>query len=79
MKQATTKELEQMMIDELDKIEECQGVKSISIYNVIEPGHPNWSPGFANFGDGDAHLCKSALPGIVKKLQAEYELIADNT
>ncbi len=61
MKQATAKELEQMTIGELDKTEDCQGVKSIGIYNVIEPGHPNWAPSFANFGDGDERLCKSAL------------------
>ena len=79
MKQRTAKELEQMMIDELDNIEGCQGIKSIGIYNIVEPGYPNWSPSFANFGNGDAHLCESALQGIVKRFQAEYELIADNT
>lgn len=79
MKQATAKELEQMMIDELDKIEDCQGVKSIAINIMKEPGYPNWDTSFVNYGDGDKYHCNSALPGIVKRLQAEYEMIDDNT
>ncbi len=79
MKQATAKELEQMMIDELDKIEGCQGVKSIGIYKMNEPDYPNWSLNQVNYGVGDAYLCKSALQGIVERLQAEYEMIANNT
>ena len=79
MKQATRKELEQMMIDELDKIEGCQGVKSITIGNLNEPGYPNWEMTHVNYGDADKYHCNSALPGIVKRLQAEYERIDDNT
>ena len=78
MKQATSKELEKMMIDELAEIEDCQGVKSIGFYNIIEPGVPNWIPNVINYGDADKLLCDSALPGIIEKLQAEYELITDN-
>ncbi len=74
MKQATRKELETMMIDGLAKIKDCEGVTSIGIYHVIEPGLPNWKPSFINFGDADEILCKRELPKIVKNLQAEYEL-----
>ena len=78
MKQATAKELEIMMIDELAKTEDCQGVTSIGIYNVVEPGLPNWKPSFVNFGDADELLCKRALQKIVTNFQAEYELKTDN-
>ena len=78
MKQATAKELEIMMIDELAKIEDCQGVTSIGIYHIVEPGLPNWKPSFMNCGDADEILCKRALPKIVENLQAEYELNTDN-
>lgn len=67
-----------MMINELAKIEDCQGVTSIGIYNVIEPGLPNWEPSVINFGDADELYCKRALPKIVENLQAEYELNTDN-
>ena len=75
MKQATVKQLERMMIDELAKIKDCQGVTSIGIYHVIEPGLPNWEPTFVNWGDADELPCKRALLKIVENLRAEYELI----
>jgi hypothetical protein len=79
MKQATAKELEQMIIGEFDKIEDCRGVKSVGIQAMNQPDFPNWNPNVINFGEADPRLCKSALPGILKKLHAEYELVADNT
>jgi hypothetical protein len=78
MKQTTSKELEKIMIDQLGKIEDCQGVKSIGFYNITEPGIPNWEPSIINYGDADKLLCDSALPRIITKLQAEYELIPGN-
>ncbi len=75
MEQATAEVLEKMIIDELAKIEDCQGVTSIGFYNYTEPGVPNWGPNMINYGSADQHLCDDALPGIIQKLQAEYELI----
>ena len=79
MKPATYEDLEKMIIAELAKIKDCGGVKSIGFYEITEPGHPNWKPSFVNFGEADETLCKRALPKIIAKLQAEFELTADDT
>ena len=75
MKQATAKDLEKLMIDEFANIKDCQGIHSIGIYPL--PGVPNWEPNVINFGNADSHICQSALPQIVEKLQSEYDLIDD--
>ncbi len=74
MKQVTSEELEQILINELAKIEGCEGVTSISFYKVIESDLRNWTTNVINFGDADRGLCERVLPKIVQSLYGQYEL-----
>ena len=74
MKKVTNEELEQILINELAKVEGCKGVRSIGFYKVIEPDLPNWTTSIINFGEADESLCLSALPKIVQRLLGQYEL-----
>ena len=74
MKKVTHEELERILINELAKVEDCKGVRSIGFYKVIEPDLPNWTTNVFNFGDADKSLCLRALPEIVRRLQGQYEL-----
>ena len=74
MRQVTDKELEDLIIQELDKLEDCRGVKSVSFHIHPKPEDPSWTCSFVNFGSADKGSCLVAINDIVEKFQVEYEL-----
>ena len=74
MKKVTRDELETILIAELAKFKDCEGVTSIGTYKLLDPDGPDWEPAFINYGSADRGSCNSVLPKIVGKLLAEYEL-----
>lgn len=77
MKQATAKELSDLIVDELRKKEGCETVTSVQVAG--QAGVPNWKKGSVSWSSPppDAASCGKAVDEAIERLQQEYELIAD--
>jgi hypothetical protein len=69
----TREQLEELVLIELRKVPECEGVGSVAVQCVEGDGY-NWKVNWLHSRDLDTGSCRRALSIIVPRLQVRYEL-----
>ena len=71
-KTLTEQQLRTMILDRARQVPDCEDVRSIGFYHVIEPGMPNWS--LNAVGAGNSSFGTMAVIRIAEELAAEYDV-----
>jgi hypothetical protein len=72
------REIERLVLRELQTAEGCEGAVGISIVGWDSPPEaeaPNWTVEAFDCGTADGFDCERELVGIVSRLQGFYELV----
>ena len=67
----TAEEIEALLLEELRKVEHCEGARSVIIRTFVDG---SWAIAFFNAGRSDPDTCQRALWDIEPRLQEQYDL-----